>query len=173
MELPTFSLKGVLTKITKLQLPLMTTFIVVAVAMMSMMIRLNSAEYAWVTITNNVGGPITVDCSTKDDDFHSRAIANTQTYVLQYFVPNYWVSTVLWCDFIWQERRALVITWQGPGTQNPNQHPQLWKPCKYCVWDVKADGFYRTEAGPGWVLKLVQLWMYPPTTSTELEEINL
>jgi len=63
--------------------------------MISMMIKLNSAEYAWVTITNNVGGPITVDCSTKDDDIHSRAIANTQTYVLLYFVPNYWVSTVL------------------------------------------------------------------------------
>lgn len=43
------------------------------------MIRLNSAEYAWVTITNSVGGPMTADCSTKDDDFHSRAIANKQT----------------------------------------------------------------------------------------------
>lgn len=107
-----------------------------------------------VTITNNVGGPITVECSSKDDDLGIKFLPNTQTYILN-FKPDYFGTTLFWCNFMWQQRRAHVVVWQGSGAMGVDPMP-----CRYCVWNVRADGFYRAEAGQP--LKRVQFWVYPP-----------
>jgi hypothetical protein len=108
---------------------------------------------ASVTIMNHVGGFITLECSSKDDNLGIHDLLNSQSYYFS-FTPNYVGTTLFWCNVMWQQRTAHVVVWSGPGFLQLDPVP-----CVHCVWDLKPNGFYRSEAGGPFTF--VQGWQYP------------
>ncbi len=107
----------------------------------------------WVNIINKVGGAITLQCASKDNNLGTSVLGNQQNYFFD-FHQNIWGSTLFWCNFTWQERTAHVVVWKGHGFLGVD-----WSPCDYCVWVFMPEGFYRAQVGqvPMWV----QGWQYP------------
>lgn len=146
---------------SQLKLPVSIAFVVAmaATSLSSMATGFEFTAHQYpVTIENSVGtGPITAHCSSNTVNLGCHTIPNGHTYNLD-FVPDYWGTTVFWCDFFWQQRRALVVVWAGPG--NPAKHV----PCTYCEWAVEPNGFFCAESGKK--LTYVQAWMYPYSGGT-------
>lgn len=113
--------------------------------------QLNHAS--WVMLLNHVGGAITVNCAERGDDLGIHDLLNAQEYYFD-FDANYWGTTLYWCNFLWQQRKAHVVVWSGPGFLGLDPVP-----CTHCLWDVRPEGFWRAESGQR--ARLVQAWVYP------------
>jgi len=59
----------------------------------------------WVNIINKVGGAITLQCASKDNNLGSSVLGNQQNYFFDFY-QNIWGSTLFWCNFTWQERTS-------------------------------------------------------------------
>lgn len=114
---------------------------------------LTSADKQSVNIINQVGGAITLQCASRDNDLGLRTLGNQQNYFFD-FHQNFFGSTLFWCNFQWQQRTAHIVVWKGHGSSGLD-----WTPCDQCVWVLKPNGFYRQQAGQD--LQFVQGWQYP------------
>ena len=100
----------------------------------------SATSQSWVKIHNRVGGPITVQYASRDDNLGVHVLHNMQQPAWS-FDESFFGTTLFWCNFIWQQHRAHVDVWSGGG---------IWKFVKLCdryVWDVAPNGFWQSEGG--------------------------
>lgn len=121
----------------------------------------------WVMINNHVGGPISFDCASHDDDMGMHSLDDDTDYYYFAFTPNLWGTTLFWCNFIMGGdaatfRQAHVVVYPGGGYIG--RQPYV---CTHCVWDVRVDGFYRSDSRNPYYL--VQQWDAPPAKPAQID----
>lgn len=96
-----------------------------------------------VRIVNQLADTLTLHCQSRDTDLKEHAIAPGQEFYFA-FNMNVWMTTDFWCSFHDGIKHQQFDVFQGPGFWGQHDYP-----CFYCRWEVRYDGFYRSNEVAG------------------------
>lgn len=135
--------------------PRMAHILLAALLLVAASVPMAWASKADVNIFNDVGETIVLHCKSGDTDLGEHHVAAGGKYGWG-FSPNYLRNTLYWCSFGWRNQAPVFAVWTDEGVLQ-----QRSRPCTHCEWRVRADGFYRNDAGKppvrvhGWNSQLV------------------
>jgi len=120
-----------------------TRIVTAAAVLFTFLVLMDSAivalsSPATVNIYNQVGGTIRLHCKSKDDDLGEHTLLDGQHFGWG-FTPNFWGTTLYYCDFVWGAKTAEGVVVYDDGSTKLE--------CTHCVWQVHKDGFWVTEDG--------------------------
>ncbi|KAL8518033.1 hypothetical protein ACS0TY_009356 [Phlomoides rotata] len=102
-----------------------------------------------VHITNNLpSAPLTVHCTSKDDDLGVQNLAINADYNFSFCVNP--ISTVFTCNFQWMNKNANFEVYKAAYHGRCNN--------AVCFYSIKTDGFYFSNSYPPGALEKVFSW---------------
>ncbi|OVA17451.1 Plant self-incompatibility S1 [Macleaya cordata] len=93
-----------------------------------------------VAVRNDISANtiLTIHCKSKDDDLGEQKLSYKQ-YFSWRFRPNYWDTTVFWCNFWWYDSNGHLV--QG-GYQVYKSKRDQYECFQQCLRSARPDGLY-------------------------------
>ena len=139
---------------------------ILAILLVSATTAVNADVQGSVTLFNLVGDPITADCFGPSAHHGPVNLGVEESHMWQF--PISFFSKGWTCHFEWIDNASCVV---GRGCDIHKQDVKVWEgvfgarrnlmlnltPCNDCLWQIKADGFYRANLKDH-VYSFIQPW---------------